>query len=297
MRIGIVTAWVLTVAAVVRTADAQSSTPTAPKVEVWAGMCAAGRAPAGRLVTTYAPPLLPAGEFSSRGGQTLTLDRRRALGFEGGVNLFARPHVGVQIMASRSAADLSGANGPYRLDITYVSRQPPDSTPQTFSVHESIPWPDTTGSVSLFIASLNGVVRLGGTDHPSVTASAGLTYGRIGGTVQQVGYTTFRMGGHAALFSDEYQLAASLGSTSVVGFNLGGELDVPVGRRTAVLIGYRYFGARARDVTVRVSSILNAGQVANEETVASISQHLPLAPVRLEASGSWVVAGVKLAFR
>ena len=79
MRIGIVAAWVLAVAAVARTADAQSSTPTAPKVDVWAGMCAAGRAPAGRLVTTYAPPLLPAGEFSSRGGQTLTLDRRRAL--------------------------------------------------------------------------------------------------------------------------------------------------------------------------------------------------------------------------
>ena len=26
--------------------------------------------------------------------------------------------------------------------------------------------------------------------------------------MQQVGYTTFRIGGHAALFSDEYQLAA-----------------------------------------------------------------------------------------
>jgi hypothetical protein len=105
------------------------------------------------------------------------------------------------------------------------------------------------------------------------------------------------MGGHAVMFSDEYQLALSLGSTSIIGFNLGGELDVPTGRRTAVTIGYGYFGAPARDVTVRVSSILNAGEVANEETVASISQHLPLAPVRLEASGSRVVAGVKVAFR
>jgi hypothetical protein len=296
MRIGIVAAWVLTVAAAARTADAQSSTPTAPKVEVWAGMSAAGRAPAGRLVTTYAPPLLPAGEFSSRGGQTLTLDRRRALGFEGGVNLFARPHVGVQIMASRSAVDLSGANGPYRLDMTYVSRQPPDSTPQTFSVHESIPWPDTTGSLSLFTAALNGVVRLGGTDHPSVTAAAGLTYGRIGGTVEQVGYTTFRMGGHAVLFSDEYRLAISLGGASVVGVNAGGELTMPVHRRTAILIGYRFFAAPPIDAPVQVKSILNANEVTNEETIASVSPRLPLAPVRLDVSGWRVLAGVKIAF-
>jgi len=296
MRIGIVAAWVLTVAAVARTADAQSSTPTAPKVEVWAGMCATGRAPAGRLVTTYAPPLLPAGESSSRGGQTLTLDRRRALGFEGGVNLFARQHVGVQILASRSAADLSGANGPYRLDMTYVSRQPPDSTPQTFSVHESIPWPDTTGSVSLFTASLNGVVRLGGPDHPSVTASAGLTYGRVSGTARALGYTTFRMGGHAVLFSDEYHLEVALGAGSTVGFNAGGDINIPVHRRTAVLIGYRFFAAPSIDAPVQVKSILNAGEVMNEETVASVSPRFPLAPVRLDVSGSRVLAGVKIAF-
>jgi len=248
------------------------------------------------LTSTYAPPLLPAGDFSSRGGQTLTLDPHRALGFDAGVNIFPSRHIGLQIAASRTSADLAGANGPYAFELTYVSRQPPDSTPQTFTIQQSIPWPDTTGSVSVLTASLNVIVRVGAADHVNATASGGVSYGRIGGTVQQVGYTTFRMGGLAVLFSDEYHLAISLGGASVVGVNAGGEINIPVHRRTAVLIGYRYFAAPALDVPVRVSSILNADEVANEETVAGVSQRFPLAPAQLAVSASRVLAGVKILF-
>jgi len=98
------------------------------------------------------------------------------------------------------------------------------------------------------------------------------------------------------LFSDEYHLEAALGAASTVGFNAGGEINIPVHRRTAVLIGYRYFAAPALDVPVRVSSILNAGEIANEETVASVSLRVPLAPVRLAVSASRVLAGVKILF-
>jgi hypothetical protein len=278
-----------------RSAGAQRAAPRS--IEFFGGVALSGSGQPGHLTTAYSPPLLPAGEFSSRGGQTLSLEPQQGVGFEGGVNVLRTRHFGFQVAVSRSTADLDGANGPYSVDITYVSRQPPDNTPQTFTMHESLRWPDTTGSVSLLTASLNGLVRLKHSDRLSATVLAGVSYGHLSGTTSQLGYTTFRMGGHAVMFSDEYKLALSLGSTSIIGFNLGGELDVPAGRRTAVTIGYRYFGAPARDVTVRVSSILNAGEVANEDTVASISQHLPLAPVRLEASGSRVVAGVKVAFR
>ena len=189
MRIGIVAAWVLAVAAVARTADAIVDADRTQGRRVGGDVC--GRPRAGRPTGHDVRAAALAGGRILEPGRTDVDARSSPRAFEGGVNLFARPHVGVQILASRSAADLSGANGPYRLDITYVSRQPFDSTPQTFSVHESIPWPDTTGSVSLFIASLNGVVRLGGTDHPPVTASAGLTYGRIGGTCSRLGTRRF----------------------------------------------------------------------------------------------------------
>jgi len=278
-----------------RTVVAQPSSARQP-VELWGAISALGDAPTGRLTSTYAPPLLPAGDFSSRGGQTLTLDPHRALGFDAGVNIFPSRHIGLQIAASRTSADLAGTNGPYAFEFTYVSRQPPDSTPQTFTIQQSIPWPDTTGSISVVTASLNGIVCVGPADHVHATGSAGVSYGRISGTARALGYTTFRMGGRAVLFSDEYHLEVALGAASTVGFNAGGDINMPVHRRTAVLIGYRYFAAPSLEVPVRVSSILNAGEVANEEAVASVSARFPLDPVRLDVLGSRVLAGVKVVF-
>jgi hypothetical protein len=88
----------------------------------------------------------------------------------------------------------------------------------------------------------------------------------------------------------------ALGAASTVGFNVGGDINFPIHRRTAVLVGYRYFAAPALDVPVRVRSILNTGDVMNEETVASVSQRFPLAPLRLAVSASRVLAGVKILF-
>lgn len=276
--------------------SAAQPSSTVRQIELWGGIVALGEAPTGRLTSTYAPPLLPAGEFSSRGGQTLTLDARRALGFEAGVNILSSRHLGLQIAASRASADLAGANGPYGFEFTYVSRQPPDSTPQTFSIQQSIPWPDTTGSMSMVTASLNGIVRVGSAGHVNATASAGVGYGRISGTARALGYTTFRMGGRAVLFSDEYHIEAALGAASAVGFNVDGEIAVPVRDRTAVLVACRFFAAPPVDVSVRAASILNAGEVTNEETVDSVSRRSPIAPVRMDVSGARVLAGVKVLF-
>jgi opacity protein-like surface antigen len=273
-------------------ASAQNAAPQA--IEVFGGLTLGGRGQAARLATSYSPPLLPVGEFSSHGGQTLLLEPQGGAGFEGGINVLLTRHFGFQLAASRTVADLDGTNGPYSVDITYVSRQPPDSTPQTFTIHESVPWPDTTGSASLFTASANGLVRVKRSDRLSATVLAGVGVGRLDGTTNQVGYTTFRMGGHAVMFSDEYRVAVSLGPTTLVGFNLGGDIDVPISRRTAVVVGYRYFEAAAKDVSVGVSSILNAGEVANQETVESIAQHLGLGSVRLASSGSRFLVGVNI---
>lgn len=262
-------------------------------IEVFAGFALSGSGQTARLATSYSPPLLPAGEFSSHGGQTLVLEPQGGLGFEAGVNVFRTRHFGFQIAASRTTADLDGTNGPYAVDITYVSRQP-NSTPQTFTIHESLGWPDTTGSLSLFTASVSGVARLKRADRLSAVVSAGVSYGRLGGITRELGYTAFRMGGHAVMFSDEYRVSVALASTSVVGSTLGGELDVPIDRKTAVVIGYRYFGAPAQNVSLRVSSILNAGEVANQETVENIAERLDLGSLRLAPSASRFLLGVKI---
>jgi hypothetical protein len=140
----------------------------------------------------------------------------------------------------------------------------------------------------------NSVARVGPADRLNATISGGLSYYRLSGTAQPLGYTTFRLGGHSVLFSDEYHLVISIEPTAVLGFNAGGEINVPLGRRGAVVIGYRYLGGPTKDVPVRVSSILNADQVANEETTANVEARLAPAPARVGVSGSRLLIGLKV---
>jgi hypothetical protein len=135
---------------------------------------------------------------------------------------------------------------------------------------------------------------VGPADRLNATISGGLSYYRLSGTAQPLGYTTFRLGGHSVLFSDEYHLVISIEPTAVLGFNAGGEINVPLGRRGAVVIGYRYLGGPTKDVPVRVSSILNADQVANEETTANVEARLAPAPARVGVSGSRLLIGLKV---
>jgi hypothetical protein len=224
----------------------------------------------------------------------LALDTTRGLGIEAGVNLFATPHLGVQLLADRASTELAGANGPYALELTYLSRQPPDLAPQTFTIRPSTPWPDTSGSLTQLTIAVNSVARVGGADRLNATMSGGLSYYRLSGTAQPLGYTTFRLGGHSVLFSDEYHLAFSIEPTAVVGFNVGGEINVPLGGRAAMAFGYRYLGGPTTDVPVRLSTILNADQVVNQETTANIAQRLAPAPARVAVSGSRVLIAVKV---
>ena len=264
------------------------------RVELWGGLSTVLAAPVGDLVSSYSPPLLFTSDFMSRSGQTLALEAGRDFGFEAGVNLFPTTHLGLQVLVNRATMDLSGSNGPYALALTYVSRQPPDSQAQTFTLQESIPWPDTSGSLTQLTIAVNPVARLGRPDKLNATVSGGLSYYRLSGTVQPLGYTSFRLGGHSVLFSDEYHLAVSLEPTNVVGFNAGGEVSLPLGTHAAIVAGYRYFGGPTTDVPVRLSTIVNADQVTNQETTANIAVRLVPGPARIAVSGSRLLFGVKL---
>lgn len=262
--------------------------------EIWGGLNVVSAATGGELVSSYSPPVLFASDFTSHGGQTLALESPRGIGFEGGINFFPTPHLGVQVLVNTASLDLGGANGPYAIDLTYVSRQPPDSTPQTFSVQYATPWPDTSGSVTQFTIAVNPVARLGRPNGLNATLSGGLSYYRLSGMAQSLGYTAFRLGGHSVLFSDEYHLSVSLEPANVIGFNAGGEVNLPLGPRMALVIGYRYLGGATTDVSVRLSDIVNADQVANRDTPENIARRLAPGPARVAIPGSRFLFGVKV---
>jgi len=286
---------VLVVLACARGAAAQTPNPDqAPRFELWGAVSSALSGPSGVFASSYSPPLLLDGAFVSQGGQRLTFDSRGAVGLEAGANVFVSPHVGIQFRFHRDAPDVSGTNPPYAVTLEYTSRPPPDNIPRPVTIHQSTPWPDTTGSLTRTAVDVNGVVRIGQPRRVSVTLSGGLTYERLCGTFQPIAFTTYRLGGRSVLFQDDFILAASLEPTNTIGFNAGGDINIGIHRGVALTVGYRYRGGPAGDMPVRVTTIVNADRIAFEQTIADITRYLAPAPARVDLSGSRVILGVKL---
>jgi hypothetical protein len=265
-----------------------------PRLELWVAASPVMTGPGGTLVTSYSPALLFDGDFTSRGGQTLTADAGFATGIAAGINVFPSAHLGFQILIDRAACAVHGANGPYTVALRYLSRQPPDDQTQIVNLQESVGWPDTSGSVTELALGFNAVVRIGTPAGLSVTVSGGPTFYRATGSLQPVGYTTFHLGGHSVLFEDAYRLAVSLTPAHTFGLNAGAELNQPIGRHAAIVIGYRYFAAPEIDVTARPAAILNEDQLTFQQSVGDIASRLGAAPMRVALSGSRLVIGVKV---
>lgn len=281
--------------AIATAAQAQTAAVTAdgPRVEIWGSVSASLTQPSGTVVSSYSPPLLADGEFTSLGRQTLTFTGRSATGFEAGINLFLFGRTGFQVLVDRASMDVSGINGPYDVTLTYTSRPPPDYQPQIVNTGQSTPWPDTSGSVTRTEIAVNAVRRVG---HGRVTAtlSGGLSAYSFGGSVQPLAYTTFRLGGHSVLFQDDYRLAVSLDADRAWGFNAGGELNVAANSHVALMAGFRFSGGPTRSIPVRVTTILNADQLLFQQSASEIAQQFGPRQARVGVSGARIVVGMKL---
>lgn len=263
------------------------------RLEVWVAASAALTGPGGSLVTSYSPPLLFDGDFTSSGGQTLAADAKFAIGVTGGINVFPSAHVGVQILIDRATCDVRGNNGAYTVALQYVSRQPPNDQTQIVNVQQSTAWPSTSGSLTELALGLNAVVRIG-KPAASVTVSGGPTFYRATGSLQPAGYTTFHLGGRSVLFEDAYRLAVSPAPAHALGLNAGIELNRSLGRHAAIVVGYRYFAAPETEVPVRPTAILNEEQVTFQQSLDDIGSRLGAAPMRVSLAGSRVVVGIKI---
>jgi hypothetical protein len=265
-------------------------------MEVWAGVSVSPTRPPVALVSSYSPPLLLDGDFTSQGTQTLTFAGSSAVGFEAGANVWLTPRAGIQLLVDRTTRAVSGVNSPYNVSLHYISRLPPNDEPVPVDIEQSSAWPDTAGSLTQLTLAVNGVLRVAQYGRASVRLSGGLSFYRLDGTVQPLGYTTYRLGGHSVLFEDDYRLAVSLDPSNIVGFNGGGDLDVGLFRGAAVVVGYRYFGGPTADLPVQVATILNPDQIIAPQTIADIAQRLAPPPARVSVACSRVIVGLKLSF-
>ena len=100
-------------------AQERGKTSAPPRYELGT-VTGATSGPAGELATSYSPPLVLDGDYTSHGGQTLFAALDWAIGFSAGINIFPAPRVGLQVMLDRVSSPVSGSNPPYAFGLQYT---------------------------------------------------------------------------------------------------------------------------------------------------------------------------------
>lgn len=247
----------------------------------------------GAFTSDYVPPLVNGGTTTSgRGGQTLQLNGGRPLGWLAGANWLITPHAGVQAFVGRASHAIGGTNAPHRLQLTYMARQPPDYVEREYTYDRVFDSPDTAGNHAMWRVATNGLwrVRRGSVD---VTLSAGALFSRLQGSVDQVSYFEFRMGGHSTIFYEEALARLRLSARWHVGYNAGGELAIPVATRVAVVAGVRVMSSPATSAVV--AELLNADQMIFAIPLERVQEHIGTRPVRFSRwGGPAITLGVRV---
>jgi len=276
-------------------APAQSviSSPSPSRVEVWGAFTLVPWAGAGTLESSYEPKVTSAPDASGRLGQTLTLDPARGRGVEFGVNVYASSHVGIQAFVSRTSTHVGGSNPPYEGVLQYISRPPPSGQPVPVALDWAVNWPDTDGCLRQWTAGAGPALRWQG-QRAAVVLSTGIVWTRLSGDAAPLGYTTFSLGGHSVLFSQDFRMRASLGPSMQAGGYAAAMLDLVLGPHAAITMGLRTLVANVTELPSTIDAIADATGDVAPFVVADINRQMALEPARLSPRRTGLIIGLKV---
>ena len=286
-------ALLMTVASSARSDERSIGAEPAPQWRVLLG----GSFVSSSLQTTYVSRYSPPFEFvshTSAATQTLPLDASAALGFQLGVERALGAHVGLQLLGVYSDAELSGVPGQYELRTTYTSRPPPSNEPVEVTLRRSETRPEATGRLKTLALALNLTAWLDLGPRARLGVSAGPTWLRTSGNAESLVFTSYTLGGHSVLFSED-QLVSFDFATSSLGLDVGGFLEAVLGRAVGVRLDVRYGWGPERDADVTLREIVNASEIIRGVPLAEIEAGLAPPPLRLDPS--FFSASLQLAFR
>lgn len=287
------------VSSLVTVVHAQQPAPASPpRVEVWGTIAGDTGTLDGETVSDYSPRLLSGTAIASRASQILAVDPSASLGFEAGVNVFFTRWFGVQGLVGVTRADVSGRNGSYDVLLRYETRQPPDYVPREFEVRSSTAWPDTAGSLKTTWWAVGAVARwrtpagdAGG------TVAGGVGFERYAGDIESLGYTIYRMGGHAVLFPSEHRVVVSPSAAGTLARPyVSADVHRCVGSRVAIMTGWRVHLDSRRDLPLGVERLVDPADSPIVPDLADVERDLGQPPLVLSGMRWQVVAGLKLFF-
>jgi hypothetical protein len=284
---------------------ASCATPSAARagadVEVFGGLAGFWPRMDGRYDASYTPSrvgginqLFEEPDPRSSATQSLSLQGQGGLGFGLGLNIYPHRVLGVQLLLDRGGGDLTGANPPHVVELTYDTINFPSSDRVTRTLAYSFDVPDTAGQLEQLSVSLNATARWTAGPVVSGSVSGGLSYFRVRATDLEVGGFAAWLGGHAVVFSELYRMALATDTASTVGFNVGGDVSFALGGTLALFADVRYFHGPKIDAAVQLDSFVSDNVV--EVPLAQVEQFLTLPPLQLDPSSLRLLAGLKLRF-
>lgn len=187
--------------------------------------------------TSFEPPLLFGLQGSAAGSQAVDIDGSTGIAFEAGAQWFPSRVVGLEVWMSRDASDAQ-TSSVYETSLTYISRPPPDNLPREFHYAASQPI-DVATSIERVTLGFNAAVRPVTSRRFSWIVSGGLARVHTTCDAAPLGFSTFVLGGHSTLFSNEYRLAVECEGASTWGANVGTMVDAKVAGHLAFTAGVR----------------------------------------------------------
>jgi hypothetical protein len=278
------------------TAAAQPAERFVPVAEIFGGVGVSSGLAEQTYTSRYTPPFNPQSDAEGVAGQRLTLNEDQRTGFDFGVNLFPHRFVGIQLLAARTAGGISGTSTPYEFLLRYMARQPPQYERKQYTVESSREWPAPTGTLTRWDVGVNAVGRWAAGRIVGGTVSGGLAYYHVDGSFERLGYTTSRLGGHAVLFPDTYELSVGMGPSDGMGLNGGASLDLILHRNLALTADYRFFRGSEVEAEVHVTGVVNKDQIIQMESVMEIQEKMAPAPIAVPVNHSRLRFGLKLRF-
>ena len=238
------------------------------------------------LATSYATayaPSFPGVPHTSTASQTLPLDSGHALGRALGLERALGAHVALQLVGEHASPELDGEAGRYAVRLVYTSRPPPSNEPVAVELGRDEPRPAATGELSTWAVAVNVAAWAEAGRHARVGASAGPAWLHARGTAQSLVYTSYFLGGHSVLFSDDHLVSFEF-PASTLGLDVGAFLESDLGPRVALRADARYFWGPTRDADVTLLEIVNPDEVLRALDLALIQSGLAPPPLRFDPS-------------
>jgi hypothetical protein len=189
------------------------------------------------VTTAFEPPLLFGLQGSAAGSQAVQIDGSTGIAFEAGAQWFPSRVVGLEVWVSRDASD-DQTPSVYETSLTYISRPPPDNLPREFQYDASQPI-DVATAIERVTLGVNAALRPIASRRFSWIVSGGMARVRTTCDAAPLGFSTFVLGGHSTLFSNEYRLTVDCEEASTWGANVGTMVDATVAAHLAFTVSAR----------------------------------------------------------